>query len=511
MIEHVLTEEKKNDRIVAPELVLSLGRLGGYRLGYVRSVSLHNKYISAFTLSSLACLLLVVYLFYSFIVPQTPTRLMRQSALLIAELPLWSSIASLPIPIPHSTQGVAVLLISFAVTAFSAYGLALYVAWKSQVNSTNLLIIAFAAMMFFSVSTWSLPNLNTDIYDYIIQGRIVTVYNDNPYYTPADRFPGDPIYPYASRQYTSLVADKLPAWMLVNVFLARVAGDTPVTNLLVYRSTFLLFNIANLTILGIILHKLKPESLLAGLVAYGWNPIVALYGQSKTDTVVVFFLLLGILLLTVGKRYTVIALALSVFVKLITLPLVAIYFVRELKLKGWRQFIINTFLFIITVIIIYAPFIEDAGLIFRHLSFLNVAGSSAPAAARPLLVLGFLFFIFLIGFIQDGSVKKLLNGWSLVMLFFSTFLAKLGFSHYLMTLIAIVSLTLNPPMVLITATLSFSSFLYNSWYTTSSSVFQLPELFTLPKFLVYLALPGIVTAYLAAALVWRRLLQRRVG
>lgn len=463
-----------------------------------------GEHLSALTLGALAFLLLISYSFYSFIVPQTPARLMRPSARLIHEFPLWSFIASFRLPILQTGQGVAILLVSFGLTAFTIYALALYVSWRAPSKPANIVVVLLAAVVFFAISAFSLPNFSTDIFDYIVRGRVATVYDSNPYYTPADRFPDDPIYTYASHQYTRLVADKMPTWMIINTLLARLTDDNPVTDLLVYRLVFMLFNLANVAIIGLIAHKLNRQHKITGIVAYAWNPIVALHGQGKADTVLVFFLLLAILLLIKTRSYlAIVSLTLSVFVKLITLPLMIVYLLREARLKRWRQLGIDTLLLLLTTLAIYAPFAREPGLILRHLSFLSVAGSAIPGSTRLLFVLAFGVFILVVCLFQDGSHEKLLGSWALVTLFFSLFLTKFGLSHYLITLVALTSLTLDWRILPITTTLSFSGFIFNTWYTNSNSTFPLPSVFTSPKFFIYLALPSIVTACLVAVLVWQ--------
>ena len=95
---------------------------------------------------------------------------------------------------------------------------------------------------------------------------------------------------------------------------------------------FLLFNLANLLLIARILQAVQPRQLLAGLGCMLWNPIVIAYGQSKVDTVMVFFLLLAALALVQEKRkLVVIALGVSALVKLITLPLIAVYWLYTLR------------------------------------------------------------------------------------------------------------------------------------------------------------------------------------
>jgi hypothetical protein len=269
----------------------------------------------------LALVLFLATFFYSFIIPLTPGRLTRPSVALFSELPLWSIIVSLPFPVPQNSWSVAGALIFVTAIAFATYGLAIFVSWNRQAGRRTRAFIFLTSYVFFFLSAFSLPNTSTDIFNYIVNGRIAAVHNSNPYYVTADTFPDDPVYPYASKNYTGLAADKLPAWVLTNVALASLTGDHVTTNLLIYRLALMLFNMANLMLIAIIAYRLNPLFVSTALVIYGWNPIVIVHAQSKSDTLMALLLLLAVLFFVRGHRLIAVgALGLSVMVKLITLP-----------------------------------------------------------------------------------------------------------------------------------------------------------------------------------------------
>ena len=461
-------------------------------------------------LSLLACFLLGAYYFYGFVVPQTPSRMSKASAALIPELPLWGFVAALPLPILSTPAVLSICLIGVAMGAFMCYALAVYLSWNRPSTKLTLGMAMVGSIVFFMVAMWSFPNTRTDIFNYIVNGRIAAVYSHNPYYVPAVHFPDDPIYPYAGKQYTAVPADaKLPVWTLISIALAWLAGDNPITNLLIYRGTFLLFNIANLALIALLLSKLKPTFLLAGVIAYGWHPIVAVFGQDKTDTVMVFFLLLAVLFLVHTRRWLGMAsLALSVLVKLLTLPLIAVYGLREIRLGRWRELGSSVLVLGVTAVVTYSAFWDGPRMLFDHLNLLRAGGIPTPGALLLLVRVGFVLLVLGVGLTQDGSVEKLLRGWAVVMLYFALFLTKFGFTWYLLSLIALISLVLEWRLMLITIVLSFTSFLFNSWYMVSTPAFPLPDLLPWPRFVVYLALPCLTAIGLAALGSGKTLLRR---
>ncbi|MFQ5648307.1 MAG: polysaccharide deacetylase family protein [bacterium] len=471
----------------------------------VKKIEAHSPLV----LIVLASFLTLLFLFFGFWIPQTPGRLARPTASLVDDLEIWRLITSLPLHVSEDSNLIASLLIVVSGCAFFAYGLAIFLSWRNRRNPGIRKVVVCASLLFSFVSVWFLPNFNTDIYNYILRGRVSSVYQSNPYYDAADKFSTDPIYPYASHRYTTRPGGKFPGWMYLNILLSRLAGDEPTTNLLLYRFVLFMFHLVNLALLALILKKVNPEYVFAGLLVYAWNPIVALNSQSKTDTVMVFYLLLAVwLLLTERKRLAVVALGLSTAVKLITGPLMAVYFLRDIRLRRWRTVAENLFVLAATFLILYLPFWRGPELIAQHWESLGEAAAAAPALIKIILPLIFAGLILWVGLSQDGSAGSLLWGWAYLMLFFALFLTKLGLAWYLMTLIALVSLSFGRRLTVVMVILSFSSFLFNVWYSTFSKHFKVEELFSAPQLMVYISLPAVALIFLTGYAVYQSLEHR---
>jgi hypothetical protein len=455
-----------------------------------------------FRFSALALVLLLAVLFYSFIIPLTPGRIDRPGATLIEELPLWSLVGQARGGILESPPIIAFLIVFCALIAFASYGTAIYLSWKYQFRKDILVVVTFATPFLLGTAVVALPNFNTDIYDFIVAGRVAAVYYNNPLYVPADHFPDDPLYPYASKQYTNIPGGRLPTWAFLNISLAWLGGNDPVLSLLVNRTAFMLLNLTNVALIYAILRQMNPALALTGVITYGWNPIVIVHGQSKTDTFMVFFLLLAIFWLVTSKKQLVIfGLTLSGFVKLITLPLIGVYWLQKIKLREWRLLAFDVILFTVTILALYLPFMRDPGLILRQLNYAGAGGESLPTVLQVFFLGGFFVLIFFIGVNQDGSVEKLLRGWVIVVLYFSVFLSRVQFSWYLMTLIALVGVSLNRNVLILTVALSFASFAFNMWEYTSADTFRLPAL-QVPRPLLYLT-TALVLILLLVVGYWR--------
>lgn len=439
-------------------------------------------------LSVLAGLLLVIYFGFAFLLPLTPGRLAKPSASLITQLPLWSLISSLQFSFLSVSGAVAAALISTVIVVLALYGLALYLSWDRAPQRATVAVVIGAALMFFVISFLALPNQNTDIYNYIVRARVAAVYDSNPYYVPATHFPDDPIYDYASSDVAKITGDKFALWTLISTLIAKLVGHDPVANLLAFRLLFLLCNIANVTLIALILYRLFPRHVLAGVILYGWNPVVAVLGQSKSDTVMVTFMLLAILLLVAERRrLAVVSMGLSALIKFITLPLIAVYWLRDLRLRRWREITVNAVVLILLAAAIYAPFWEGPEIISSHAGvIIGEAGASADGMRR-LLLLAFMLLVLAIGLTRDETHQSLIGGWAWVMLFFAVFIARNSFSWYLITAIGIVSLCAQRSAAALLAVISCTAFFFTVWHSTSGEGFRLPEMSLFPPYLVFLA------------------------
>lgn len=452
-------------------------------------------------------LVLLATLFFNFIVPQTPARMERVSVELFPRLSLWSWLTSLPVPVPETQQAIGFWLICFTVIAFAGYGAALLLGMKRGGSNRMLIIVAGIGVFFSFTNLWSLPNLNTDIYNYMVRGRVFAVYGQNPYAVAANEFSDDPIYPYASERYTEQPAGKLPTWMALNSLLAKIAGDDPITNLLTYRLAFFLLNAANLGLVILITRVINVRWVLAAAILYSWNPITILFAQSKTDTLMAFFVLLAAWALVTRRNslLTLTFLMFSVFIKLITAPLVVVYMLRSIKLKRWKE--------VVSGVGIGAVFLIVVGLLFfigggysRLVYYTRVVSDSGPSAPDPVRYVVMAFFIglmALLGLLQDGTDRRLLFSWAIILMFLTTFISPFALAWYLIPTIALVAVTVNWRINILLVALSFSSFLFNAWDSTFSSSFPPPDMVSISRTTLHLSLPLIIAAYFLARLLWR--------
>jgi len=459
----------------------------------------------ALQLAAIAGLLLVIYAGFCLFVPLTPGRLERASASLITELPLWRSVSALRLPLLHDVGAFApVFLFSLAVVPL-LYGLAIALSWGRSPGRATVTTVLAGAAAFFAVSLLALPNQTTDIYNYISRARVAAVHDSNPHYVPASRFPEDPLYAYASPRIARITGDKLALWTLISTGTAKLAGHGALANLFAMRLLFFACNLANLALIALVLHKLVPRHVLAGIILYGWNPVVAVLGQSKTDTVMMTFMLLAVLLLILDRRrWAIVSMGLSVLIKFMTLPIIAVYWLRDLRLKRWRELAVNAVILCLLVVALYAPYWEGPQLIVSHMKVVFGEAGASAGGMRSILIAGFLLLVAAVGLTRDTTHASLISGWAWVMLFVAVFLARTSNSWYLITAIGMASLCSSPGVALLAVIASCAAFAFSMWYTTSTGVFPLPDVFSASRRMVFLAPIALGAIGIAAAALLAR-------
>lgn len=453
-------------------------------------------------------LVLFATIYLSFIGPQTPGRLARASYDLVPQFRFWAWLTSLPVPVPDNSQTVATWLLVAIAAAFVGYGAALFVGTQRGGSSRVLLIVAGMGLLFSFVNVWALPNLNTDLYNYIMRGRVAAVYGENPYGVAADSYPDDPIYPYASDRFTDEPGGKLPTWMALNILLAKISGNNPVTNVLTYRLTLFLFNAAGLGLVILVMRAIDARRTLSAAILYSWNPIIIMFGQSKTDTVMAFFLLLAAWILVTRHRplLSFTTLILSVFVKLLTAPLLAIYVIRSVKLKRWKEVAAAAFiasvLFGLLGLLLY--FSAPGGrILLKYLGLVDKFGPSGSSIIGNITLLVFMGLVLAAGLLQDGSDRRLLAGWAVVSLFLLVFVTPFTMTWYLITAVATVAIVGNWRLDLLLVAVSFTSFLFNFWDSTFTTTFPPPDILDVPRSLLYGAFAVAIAAVLAGTFILR--------
>ncbi|MCU1355521.1 MAG: glycosyltransferase [Acidimicrobiales bacterium] len=452
---------------------------------------------------AVALVLLLGTAWFAFVVPATPGRRTRTSGALVDRLWLWR-VAAEHAPVPRSPLVVGISLIAVSSAMFAACAAAVAMVWRR--NSRGLLAIIYLIAASCSLLTVAaLPTQTSDVYDYTLFARVVTDHNGRAFRDVPDRYPNDPIYPYSSHQYTGRPDNKLPVWTATSIGVAAVAGEDPVANLLAMRFALACAGLGSIFLLARILRRVRAPALLSGVALLALNPIVLVYGPSKTDSLMVFLMLAGIAAALEDHEHGATALlVLSALVKLISAPVLVLYLCLQVRRRGWRAGL-DVAVALAVAVGTYLPF-SGLSLAREQVHLIGSSGSSLPSTLSP--VAGALFVVILLASMvrlwqaggpamsTERQVLSLL--WCSVppALFVALFLTRLGLPWYLLTVVAVAAVAGGSTVVAVVLTVSWSSFLFGWWYAVSTRTHPLPDLFR-ERFGLYLGPPVLVALALA--------------
>jgi hypothetical protein len=224
-----------------------------------------------------------------------------------------------------------------------AYGVALVALsrWSLDGRFAATLVVGFSLV--FHVTFLAMPGLySTDIFSYVMYGRIAGVYAQNPYLSVPASFTDDPflswVFPFW--QHTPTIYG--PLWTDLSALLSSLAANlSELDQVLAYR--FLIWTSA-LVNLGLVWRLTGRAAWMRGprlacFALYAWNPIVLLElaGNAHNDALMVTLLLLSVLPLTACRlraRHWLTAIVLataSVLIKFTTAPVVVFYAVAGVR------------------------------------------------------------------------------------------------------------------------------------------------------------------------------------
>lgn len=180
----------------------------------------------------------------------------------------------------------------------------------------------------------------TDIFGYVIRGRIASVYGESPFSVPAAEFIGDPFMPLIS-EWAGETTPYGPLWELVAAGVTAVSGDSLVWGVWLFKGLALACFL--ITTVGIA-HLLLPHhsSRWTYTLLWAWNPglLLTFILNGHNDAVMLMWLVLGLLLGRRGRPAAgfllMVLAALTKPVAVLALPFFFIAFVRGLP-DGLRR------------------------------------------------------------------------------------------------------------------------------------------------------------------------------
>lgn len=303
---------------------------------------------------------------------------------------------------PTSLDMVVNSLVMAFVVAGLGYLAAILLIDSGFVAIRGALIIVVVFELLFQVTLFVTPGLfTTDIFSYVMYGRISAEYSLNPYIYPPNYFPGNPLLNWIHPIWHDQPSVYGPLWTDIGWVLARLTApltdvtktldDGTVLNVGIMDQVFaykLFMNgvqIFNLLLVWYLLSRIfagKPRARLTAFVVFAWNPMMLFdaAGNAHNDALMVSLLLLGIVPLVWRRREPsnvawslgTIFVGLSALIKYTT-GLVGLFYIVPWgrRLASWKQRIL---------------WIGGTGVVVSAITYLLFIPWLDPRAFEPMLV-----------------------------------------------------------------------------------------------------------------------------
>ena len=206
--------------------------------------------------------------------------------------PLGEPPADAPAMVLRLEAGLAVMTLGYAGGLFALHLCNRPVTW-----------LVIGGALVFRMTLWSLPGLfSTDIFSYVMYGRIAAVHAANPYVQPPADFASDPfltwVFPFWRDQPSVYGAGWTDFSWLLSAFTAD--GDN-FGQVAAYRIALTASDVVTLVALWWLLGRIQPTERLRGFLLFAWNPLILfdISANAHNDSPMLALLLLGFVPLAV--------------------------------------------------------------------------------------------------------------------------------------------------------------------------------------------------------------------
>jgi len=237
-------------------------------------------------------------------------------------------------------------------------------------------------ILFVAVLVPGYPLLSSDLFKYVFDGRILTVYGQNPFIHVPAEFPDDRFYDLV--YWKAVVNAHGPIWRVLEAASAAVGNESCSRAILATKVWPSLAYLATIGALFATLRTLEPKRAIQGTVLYAWNPLVLLEAlQNGHNDVVAALPTLGAVWLT-ARGYTLGVfplLAIAALIKPLALALGPLLLLTTIRRRGpaLRSLALGAGL----VVAAYLPFWDGP----HTLQGLNRGGIFSASPAELLLLM----------------------------------------------------------------------------------------------------------------------------
>lgn len=179
---------------------------------------------------------------------------------------------------------------------------------------------------------WTYPVNATDIFGYVIRGRIASAYGENPFSTPAAALVGDPFMPLVG-EWAGETTPYGPLWEILAAGLTAICGDSLLVGVMLFKALgFICFLITG----ALIWNLLPSKGRILHTTLWAWNPglLLTFVMNGHNDAVMLMWLVLGYWFGRRGRPVVgLLIMVLAILTKpiaVLVVPLFFLGFMREL-------------------------------------------------------------------------------------------------------------------------------------------------------------------------------------
>jgi hypothetical protein len=295
----------------------------------------------------------------------------------------------LEIPSVHLEQPMVQLetgLIAMSVAYVAGLLVLVRASWNGRLAA---LVVGFSLL--FHVTFLAMPGMySTDIFSYVMYGRIASVYANNPYTTPPSSFGADPFLSWVFPFWQNTPTVYGPLWTEITALLSNATSNaSALDQVLAYKLLIWTSALINLVLVWTLTQRAAwlrgPR--LACFALYAWNPIILfeLAGNAHNDALMITLLLLSVIPLTARplREYhwliAAITVTASALIKFVTAP-VAVFYVAA-GLHQWRSALLAGAAVFGLITVVSWPYHLSAPNLDRPLVINSISEIGVPIAA----------------------------------------------------------------------------------------------------------------------------------
>jgi hypothetical protein len=251
---------------------------------------------------------------------------------------------------------------------FILYGWGFWAGMRASVCFTDrqryrmLALVIVGGGLFSLIMLPMYPVDASDIYDYIIRGRISAVYELNPMLNTPDQIMLDPFHRFASWRKTPSAYG--PAWeVLAYVTSTLTAESTRNQQVIAYKLLAVVGYGLTALFIGLTLRQIAPQRMVIGMYLFLWNPLVVYMtaGTGHNDALMTACVALACYCLSrrwyVGATFAATLGTLIKFIPALLIPIIALIALRELGKRQWLRYLVVSALTCgFAAVVLYAPY-----------------------------------------------------------------------------------------------------------------------------------------------------------